>query len=146
MAEGLCTPEEHTYFSCPIKSGKTLSVCGQKTADSLSWLQYRFGTKQKIELSYPTDAKNIKPGEVFSFSHYMRGSPFTQNDNLSFTNGSTTYNVTVDLEDASVTDDGKELVKYGVEITTTEKPDNPIFISCTKPVTNHLDELQGLIP
>ncbi|WP_061541510.1 hypothetical protein [Collimonas fungivorans] len=58
----LCRKNETIYFSCATNSGKIISLCGdafyQDEFGSLTeidnpWLQYRFGSPGKIELSYP---------------------------------------------------------------------------------------------
>ena len=51
----LCTADEAILFSCPIRGrNKTLSVCGSKEiTESSGYIQYRFGTKERIDLRYP---------------------------------------------------------------------------------------------
>jgi hypothetical protein len=50
-AAGLCLTGEETYFSCEIRgSRKNVSVCG-----GTGWLQYRFGTTNHIELTFPSE-------------------------------------------------------------------------------------------
>ena len=71
-AGSLCSKSETTYFSCPTKAGKVISLCGKvferdKRGDRVDvedqWLQYRFGTPGAIELSYP----RAKASSVGSF-------------------------------------------------------------------------------
>jgi hypothetical protein len=50
----LCTNQEDTYFTCTLKNGKLVSVCGTDyVSDKSGYLVYRYGTNQKIELSLP---------------------------------------------------------------------------------------------
>lgn len=51
----LCTSSEEVYFSCQVANGKVVSLCGglSETDSTQSWLQYRFGQPQRIELAYP---------------------------------------------------------------------------------------------
>ncbi|OYT87385.1 MAG: hypothetical protein CFE43_21755 [Burkholderiales bacterium PBB3] len=57
QSQTLCRAGEVDYFSCETNaSEKIVSVCGNITGGEIgseSWLQYRFGKKGAIELSYP---------------------------------------------------------------------------------------------
>ena len=66
-AESLCHQGETTFFSCTVKGGKIVSLCGEGftldsysnyVADFDSWLQYRFGLPEKIEISFPSRRRN----------------------------------------------------------------------------------------
>ncbi|MQR01654.1 hypothetical protein [Glaciimonas soli] len=49
----LCSPNEVVFFSCPLeKSKKIVSLCESSKTANLPYLEYRFGTPQKIELRY----------------------------------------------------------------------------------------------
>lgn len=74
----LC-PKAYTWFSCGLDNGKTVAICGSASreadpptfvADDDSWLQYRYGTAEKIELRYPDNAPN--PG----WSYFLGGITF----------------------------------------------------------------------
>ena len=63
----LCKKNENIYFSCTTRSGKIISLCGdafgqdefgRPTEMDNPWLQYRFGSPAKIELSYPPQKRN----------------------------------------------------------------------------------------
>jgi hypothetical protein len=69
-AESLCVPTEKTLFSANmgklkednfIKNGKILSLCGDSNKLPLSFLTYKYGSKDKIELQItaPKDGKFI---------------------------------------------------------------------------------------
>ena len=45
-----CQPGEKVHFSCAVKGGKVVSLCGDA---GRSWLQYRFGPPGRPELVYP---------------------------------------------------------------------------------------------
>jgi hypothetical protein len=49
---GQCTAAEQTYFACQTSKQQFISACGTLPGQ----LQYRFGTKQAVQLPYPADA------------------------------------------------------------------------------------------
>ena len=55
----LCADDEEILFSCQIRGRKkTLSVCGTKEiTKTTGYIQYRYGTKSKVELRYPDSLK-----------------------------------------------------------------------------------------
>ena len=56
----LCQTNEKVYFSCSVKGrgNKTVSLCGSKKLTKTSGsLQYRYGTKKKVELKHPASNK-----------------------------------------------------------------------------------------
>jgi hypothetical protein len=55
-SESLCKSDETIIFSCPVKNAKTktVSVCALKSLTNGGYIQYRFGRKDKIELSIPS--------------------------------------------------------------------------------------------
>ncbi len=56
FADTLCTSNEQAIFSCTLASRKTASLCAPKDLKAPGlYLQYRFGTHQKIELTYPEE-------------------------------------------------------------------------------------------
>jgi hypothetical protein len=66
-----CVPPERALFSC-ITGTKTISVCGSQdlTANS-GLLQYRFGRRAAVELSYPpagADWRKVTRGGTLVFS------------------------------------------------------------------------------
>lgn len=57
-APSLCAKGETIFFSCPVRGGRVVSLCGSIGGDSGSagaaeWLQYRFGRPGVVELSFP---------------------------------------------------------------------------------------------
>lgn len=49
-AEGHCESGEKTFFSCEVRGGKVVSICGGS-----DWLQYRFGKLKHVEISFPSE-------------------------------------------------------------------------------------------
>jgi hypothetical protein len=69
-AKGLCTTKEEVIISFQVKkSAKMASVC---KGDAASYLVYRFGTPQKIELQYPQKL-DASSWDKFRFEGYHRG-------------------------------------------------------------------------
>jgi hypothetical protein len=65
--DSLCQNDEETVFSCSTGK-KTVSLCASpELTSSTGYIQYRFGTKSHIELSYP--AFDQSPREVFKYGH-----------------------------------------------------------------------------
>ncbi|MDO8990668.1 MAG: hypothetical protein Q7U91_13675 [Sideroxyarcus sp.] len=61
----LCRFNERTYFSCSVKGGKTVSVCGSRIInESRGYLQYRFGKRGAIELALPETLEH--PSKLFT--------------------------------------------------------------------------------
>ncbi len=94
----LC-PKAYTWFSCGLDNGKTVAICGSASreadpptfvADDDSWLQYRYGTADNIELLYPD---NLPKNE---WSYFLGGIAFGPGGtpdriNLSFINDGIRY-------------------------------------------------------
>ena len=85
--KSLCSAGETPLFQCTIK-GKQVSLCASgATATDAGKLQYRFGTAQKIELSYP-DAPQPANGKFFkSETGYSGGGE----ERIRFKNGDYDY-------------------------------------------------------
>ncbi len=63
-ASTLCTPGETVVFSCSTGT-RTVSLCASSDLSAKSgYLQYRFGTRDKLELAYPE--KSRPPGNLFT--------------------------------------------------------------------------------
>jgi hypothetical protein len=69
----LCESQEAIYFSCPLPNGKVVSVCasGNKKPSS-GYVQYRYGTPEKLELVYPQS--KIPPEGQFYVVNASEGS------------------------------------------------------------------------
>jgi hypothetical protein len=59
-SNSLCSPDEAIVFSCLVGK-KTISYCASTDLDeNRGYMQYRFGTKEKIELVFPEAKVNPK--------------------------------------------------------------------------------------
>lgn len=86
----LCRVDETTYFSCPMKNGRTVSVCGSPNlVNDSSYLQYRYGRiNQPPELLFPASPRT--PRGLFEFSNAGMGAKASVR-NLRFRIGEYTY-------------------------------------------------------
>ena len=114
-AESLCVPTEKTLFSANmgklkednfIKNGKILSLCADSNKVPLSYLTYKYGSKDKIELqiSAPKDGK-------FSYT-VDRNSPRGVDYSLAINKGKIIYQI-----DACY---GMTCNQYGTVLTVTQ--------------------------
>lgn len=84
----LCAEDEDIYFSCSLSGGKIVSVCASgNTEPSAGYVQYRYGTPDRIEINYPE--KMLPPRQHFFFVNASEGS--VNKDIIKFKNGSYTY-------------------------------------------------------
>jgi hypothetical protein len=83
---GLCAADEPVLFSCQVRTGKTVSVCGAAGADGQRFAQYRYGrTGITPELTFPASPAE---GEVaFATVPYSGGGE----GQLMFTRGGVQY-------------------------------------------------------
>jgi hypothetical protein len=136
-AETLCERNEVVRFSCRIKnSAKTVSVCSSKILNEDSgYLQYRFGTPKKIELTFPSERKNTL-GEFTWESHRPYQGYY---DSLGFVNGEYMYTiymaVGLDTEPS-----------YGVTISKNGTAEITREFFCAQPPTGDFTSLGELIP
>ncbi|EAT12329.1 hypothetical protein RED65_15858 [Bermanella marisrubri] len=139
-SESLCLPSEKTYFSCATKKNKFISVCGSPKIKSnqRSYIQYRYGTFDNIELEYPKDRKGSL--NSFSFTHYFR----SQYDltELEFVNSDYQYSIFW-IYDGESKQDRK--VDSGIRIKKvgTQKK---FKISCSSQIIMNLADLEDLVP
>jgi hypothetical protein len=92
FADNLCESKEDVIVSFQLqKSNKTASLC---RGQAFAYLVYRFGTKAKIELSYPPEL-NSKSWEKFEYiNDTMHGGSRTaavSSNDISFTNDGVEY-------------------------------------------------------
>lgn len=63
-AASLCTSQEDTLFDCPSGS-KRISICASRPWSAHSgWVQYRYGTPNKVEIKVPADATSQTPDKT----------------------------------------------------------------------------------
>jgi hypothetical protein len=84
----LCLPSEKKYFSCPVRSGETASVCGSLDNQGRALVQYRFGVVGKApQVVFPRQPSPA--AELFKLSE--SGSAHSTLLNLRFESDGTTY-------------------------------------------------------
>jgi len=91
----LCTIDEVSIFSCNTNN-RIISLCGsKKKSGSTSYVQYRFGRLNELELVYP-EQKQQATQKMFEtgFNNYAHGSTESV---VSFSIGIYTYKVHSDL-------------------------------------------------
>lgn len=84
-------PNEEVIYSFETKNGKKMSLVKDKTN---KYIQYRFGTKNKVEMEFPAE-RTKESWKKFHYNSYWRGGGI-QNagmeiDNLSFNNNGYDY-------------------------------------------------------
>ncbi|WP_223560422.1 hypothetical protein [Chryseobacterium lathyri] len=62
-------PNEETIFSFQTKNGKTMSLVKDKKN---SYIQYRFGSKDRVEMEFPA-TRTQESWKQFAYSSYHRG-------------------------------------------------------------------------
>lgn len=62
-------PNEEIIYSFETKNGKKMSLVKDKTN---KYIQYRFGTKNKVEMEFPSE-KNKESWKKFHYNSYWRG-------------------------------------------------------------------------
>ncbi len=122
----LCTASEHIIFSCTVKQGKVLSLCGSRdlTKDR-GYLQYRFGLPAKVELEFPKDRTGTQ--QKFHYSHYFRAQ--VDMTEISFTNEGYQYL----LFDTYNGEEKPAVSEQGITITPPGKQNGTTLQCHTKP-------------
>jgi len=94
LETSLCLPKENIAFSFKTNpKEKIASIC---IGPQRSYLVYRYGTQNHIELNYPTDP-NFSSWKSFSFNSYVRAGGELNDPKgareISFSNSGTDYSV-----------------------------------------------------
>ena len=84
----LCKPKELAVYSCKLKNAKIVSICASPDA-ARSYIDYRFGTKAKVELAY--SANDSIPGHQFHRGELVYAN--NSEDTIWFTNGEYRYSL-----------------------------------------------------
>lgn len=86
----LCKKGEQILFSCKTSKGKVLSLCGSSDlARDKGFLEYRFGTAKKTELTYPADRARSREAFQWRFLRHAQSASYA----VLFTNGGFTYDL-----------------------------------------------------
>lgn len=84
-------PNEEVIYSFETKNGKKISLVKDKTNQ---YIQYRFGTKNKVEMEFPSE-RTKESWKKFHYNSYMRGggkdNAGMEIDNLLFKNNGYEY-------------------------------------------------------
>jgi hypothetical protein len=112
--ETLCRPTEVAVFTCRIaRSAKIASLCAsEKLTEQEGYVQYRFGTRKKIELEFPEIRQHSAQQFVLDF--YIR--PMVTRSSISFEVHANRYTLVNNDED----DGGYERHEHGVEVVTAK--------------------------
>ncbi len=111
QGQTLCAEGEANLFSCEIGK-KILSICGSKDLDhEKGWMQYRFGTSEKLDLIYPE--KNEHPKKHFKSNRLYSSAEQSLIQELQFKRSNTEY--------AVYTQDIKGKREAGVTVTANKK-------------------------
>jgi len=131
FAQTLCMPGETDHFSCPVGGGKKiLSICSNIKDDAIdegSWLQYRFGTIDKIELAFP----KAKKGSIARFEGNVFNPREQPNEtaDLRFMHGKTSYSVGVSRISPG---DGRKTTVFAGGVDVEQGKGRPVSIQCDK--------------
>jgi len=126
-SSGLCAPQETTYFQCCAGDGRPSNLCGPGEGA----VQYRFGRNAKVELAFPTDAK--EGPRSLRYAHYFRAQ--TDRYEIRFENGGVEY-VLFDYQE------GKRR-EAGVHVTGADGKERDVV--CSGTVRSRLPDLQGVL-
>ncbi len=134
QANTLCESEETTFFNCLTNSKKIISLCGSPDiTKEKGYLQYRFGKKGKVELTYPEN-KNPSASKFF-YVLYTRPSAFYSN--IKFTNSGIGYEIFINSDPEM-----KPVKSSGVTVTTDKKT---ATIQCKELITASIQKLEGIV-
>jgi len=134
-----CASDEQTIFSCPIAhTQKVLSVCGSKRLGSNEgFLQYRYGSVGKIELTYPQS----RTGTQEKFRWVTNEHLDVTDSWLTFRNASVSYSVFSMVDHPNgmgpVTRRNGLILEGNNGISQTLK--------CAAPVIDHLEMLRDIL-
>lgn len=137
-AETLCNPSEIVVFSCPIaRSTKIASVCASETlTEQKGYVQYRFGTRKKIELEFPSDRQGSVNQFVLDF--YIR--PMVTRASISFEIHGNRYAVISDDE----SEEGYERHEHGIKVVTATGKN--VSLPCGKRVKSDFLHVRDVMP
>jgi hypothetical protein len=141
--DSLCAKDERILFSCTIKGAgkhpaKIASLCSSRDIDKeRGYLQYRFGSPDKVELEFPKDRQGTQ--QQFRYSHYFR-----------YQIDLTEITFQIDIYEYSVFDtyngEAKPAVaEQGVNVTTPGKNRDTTFVCRSKAKTDYRT-LQDVLP
>lgn len=131
----LCAADERVYFSCQAeKSAKRIALCGQVkglTGGGVhGFLQYRFGTREHLEMVYPSSRDDSL--EKFKYGGAYQKMGRMESKEISFHSGSFDYTVYTesyplgDAESDGYADEaGVRVARDGKDLATVKCGDKP---------------------
>jgi hypothetical protein len=112
---GGCTTNETTIFQCGSRNDKIIAVCAKDLGKDGGYLQYRFGTKDKVELSLPADDKRADFKKTIVAGHLMFA--HGGGDYLEFSNGGDTTYVVYTAMGSGFDESGVAVMQKGKVLT-----------------------------
>jgi hypothetical protein len=134
--ETLCHAGESIYFSCKTRKGKIISLCGTKTENGDTYLYYRFGKRDNIEMEYP-DAWNKE--YITKFSYIRRSRAQLDDVSVLFRQGGYEYNLYSYYDGER--SDKKFYVNHGIivgKVNGGNVKNHPVDIKCANELIDHL--------
>jgi hypothetical protein len=129
---GHCLANEEIYFSCLMKNGKTLSLCG-----SANELSYKYGKPGQLELVFPSNTEHSM--DHFSYNNFSRyGVDYFR---VSFTNEPYQYTIYRDI-DNELNPKSQAGIIIKNKSPTDEKEYN---LSCSFNASDNLNKLPPLL-
>lgn len=121
-AAGLCRSNEATIFNCDIKESKKIaSICTSNDfAEDRGYIQYRYGTPNKIDLEFPKDLQNSR--SEFGYDEYSR--PDLSTFVVGFKNGGYRYEI------SETTEGGDEGITTRSLLVSSEKRNRGTKLTC----------------
>jgi len=139
-APNLCAKGETVFFSCPVRGGKLVSLCGnigngKDSGDAGPWLQYRFGRPGAVELGYPAAKQaslaRFKGEHVLS---HLADAEMTS-ESVSFVSGGIGYRIESTMPESQKLFQGVSIGdprKFDLPVPATPRASYPdLVIPCT---------------
>ena len=114
-------------------------MCFQRPFGEKGYLQYRYGKKGKVELTFPSKKQNTQKSFRYSYEaspDHIREASSTE---VTFENHGFQYKIFVNIFDAAVED-------QGVVVTQLSKKKEVARLLCGEESTNNLQNLDSVLP
>ncbi|MFM0323899.1 hypothetical protein [Caballeronia glebae] len=133
----LCSDSEDVYFSCPLKNGKTVSVCAKNNIDpNHGYVRYNYGD-EGARFIFPN--KFIPPDTIFTVSDVSGGT--IRGLHLKFSNGPYTYIVSsVWPGEVYVSKNGKIIFEEECKASPNKSFSNKIFDGIKQTLPTKIDD------
>jgi hypothetical protein len=123
-ASTLCLSAEENVFSCHTATKKMISVCASKDlAPDRGYLQYRFGSPDKVEVVVPADRSVVPANSALSGTLVFSGGG---GDYLRFKAGDYDYVVYTAIGKGWGEKDGVAIEKNGKRLSHVSCKDEPV--------------------